>query len=253
MTTPSDADALLAAYLADGMDVLPDRVVDAVLDEVSRPRQRAVLGPWRTDPCSGRSSARRRWSPCSSWAASPGPGGFGSASAPRRQRRQRHHLPCRAPQPARRHQRRRRPSHRNSAVRPSTPDGMLAVGRDDAILLIDPDTGTTVRRLSVPDPLVTDIAWAPDGDGLAFTSAGEVRGNALADETPRKIMSCRDGPDGCSIAWSPDGVAIAVAHGHRVELIDPDNGETAVMHVFVDLGLRPDLVARWSAGGCHRR
>ena len=48
MTTPRDPDALLAAYLADGMEVLPDRVVDAVLDEAHRTRQRAVIGPWRT-------------------------------------------------------------------------------------------------------------------------------------------------------------------------------------------------------------
>jgi hypothetical protein len=48
MTTRRDPDALLSAYLADGMDVLPDRVVDAVLDEAHRTRQRAVFGPWRT-------------------------------------------------------------------------------------------------------------------------------------------------------------------------------------------------------------
>ena len=48
MTTSRDPDARLAAYLADGMDALPDRVVDAVLDEVHRTRQRADIGPWRT-------------------------------------------------------------------------------------------------------------------------------------------------------------------------------------------------------------
>lgn len=48
MTKPRDPDALLAAFLADGMEVLPDRVVDAVLDEIHRTRQRAVFGPWRT-------------------------------------------------------------------------------------------------------------------------------------------------------------------------------------------------------------
>jgi len=48
MTKPRDPDALLAAYLADGMEVLPDRVVDAVLDEVHRTHQRVVFGPWRT-------------------------------------------------------------------------------------------------------------------------------------------------------------------------------------------------------------
>ena len=48
MTNPRDPDALLAAYLADGMEVLPQRVVDSVLDEVHRTRQRTVLGPRRT-------------------------------------------------------------------------------------------------------------------------------------------------------------------------------------------------------------
>jgi hypothetical protein len=48
MTKPRDPDALLDAYLADGMEVLPDRVVDAVLDEVHRTHQRTLFGPWRT-------------------------------------------------------------------------------------------------------------------------------------------------------------------------------------------------------------
>jgi hypothetical protein len=48
VTTSRDPERLLAAYLADGMEVLPDRVVDAVLDEVHGTRQRAVIGPWRT-------------------------------------------------------------------------------------------------------------------------------------------------------------------------------------------------------------
>jgi hypothetical protein len=48
MTTPRDPDALLAAYLADGMTELPDRVVDAVLHEAHRTRQRAGFGSWRT-------------------------------------------------------------------------------------------------------------------------------------------------------------------------------------------------------------
>jgi hypothetical protein len=48
MTKSRDPEALLTAYLASGMEVLPDRVVDAVLDEVHRTRQRAVFGPPRT-------------------------------------------------------------------------------------------------------------------------------------------------------------------------------------------------------------
>jgi hypothetical protein len=49
MTKSRDPEALLAAYFREGMEVLPDRVVDAVLDEVHRTRQRAVR-PWRTQP-----------------------------------------------------------------------------------------------------------------------------------------------------------------------------------------------------------
>ncbi len=48
MTKPRDPEALLSAYLADGMEVLPDRVVDSVLHEIHRTRQQAVFSPWRT-------------------------------------------------------------------------------------------------------------------------------------------------------------------------------------------------------------
>ncbi len=47
MKTPRDPEALLTAYLAGGMEVLPDRVIDSVLDEIHRTRQRAVFGPLR--------------------------------------------------------------------------------------------------------------------------------------------------------------------------------------------------------------
>ena len=53
MTTRRDPEALLSSYLGEGMVVLPDRVVDAVLDEVHRTRQRTVFGPWRAWPMSG--------------------------------------------------------------------------------------------------------------------------------------------------------------------------------------------------------
>lgn len=52
MTKARDPEALLTAYLAIGMDVLPDRVADSVMDEVHRTRQRVVLRPWRRRPVS---------------------------------------------------------------------------------------------------------------------------------------------------------------------------------------------------------
>ncbi len=50
MTKPRDPEALLSAYLADGMEVLPDRVVDSVLDEVHRTRQRPCSARGGPDP-----------------------------------------------------------------------------------------------------------------------------------------------------------------------------------------------------------
>ena len=48
MTKPRDPEAFLSAYLAEGMEVLPDRVVDAVLGEIHRTRQRPAFSPWKT-------------------------------------------------------------------------------------------------------------------------------------------------------------------------------------------------------------
>lgn len=48
MTQQRDLDALLSAYMVEGLNQLPDRVADAVLDEVHRTRQRTAFGPWRT-------------------------------------------------------------------------------------------------------------------------------------------------------------------------------------------------------------
>jgi hypothetical protein len=48
MKQPRDPEALLSAYLAGGMEVLPDRVVDSIVDEIHRTRQRPVFGSWRT-------------------------------------------------------------------------------------------------------------------------------------------------------------------------------------------------------------
>ena len=47
MTEPREPDRLIRAVLEDGPTVLPDRVLDSVLGEVHRTRQRAVRGLWR--------------------------------------------------------------------------------------------------------------------------------------------------------------------------------------------------------------
>lgn len=49
MNKPRDPDALLSAYLAVGMEILPDRVVESVLAEVHRTRQRRTIR-WGAPP-----------------------------------------------------------------------------------------------------------------------------------------------------------------------------------------------------------
>jgi hypothetical protein len=128
---------------------------------------------------------------------------------------------------------------------PSVRNGLIAIGRDDGILLLDPTTGTTVRRLETPLPFVTSITWAPDGQQLAFNVEVDFDGNPGADPSPggvwvmdvsegtsKQLLHCGAGPDACGVAWSPDGSSLAVTHGPRLELIDPDSGEATVLENF---------------------
>ena len=47
MSTTRDLDRLMEAFLEDGPAVLPDRVLEAIADDIDRTDQRAVTGPWR--------------------------------------------------------------------------------------------------------------------------------------------------------------------------------------------------------------
>jgi hypothetical protein len=52
MTAPRDIDRLVAAFLDEGQDELPDRSYDAVRAAIDHTRQRVVIGPWREGPLS---------------------------------------------------------------------------------------------------------------------------------------------------------------------------------------------------------
>jgi len=47
MSATRDPDRLLQAFLDEGPEVLPDRVLSAIQDDVHRLRQRTTFGPWR--------------------------------------------------------------------------------------------------------------------------------------------------------------------------------------------------------------
>lgn len=48
MTASRDPNRLIRAFLAEGLDELPDPVYDAVRDRIEQTNQRVVIGPWRT-------------------------------------------------------------------------------------------------------------------------------------------------------------------------------------------------------------
>jgi len=129
--------------------------------------------------------------------------------------------------------------------RPLAGNGLIAIGRDDGILLLDPTTGATVRRLETPLPAVTSISWAPDGTRLAFNLEVDPEGNPRADPsrggvwvmdvstgTSKQLLQCGSGPDACGVAWSPDGSRIAATHGTVLELVDPVDGRATVLDDF---------------------
>lgn len=221
MTAPRNPDDLIRAFLGEGETDLPDRAFDAVRADIHRTRQRVVIGPWREPQMSTFARVAiaavavvavgflgRELLDSGPLAATP------SASLPSAS-----------------------PSIAASPVLDLPANGLIAIGRDDAILLIDPATGETVKRLAVPSPLITEITWAPDGQRFAFTIGDNPRLNGVwvmdvSEGTSRQILACGDGPDGCGIDWAPDGSRIAVTHGHRLELIDPDGGNATQLQGF---------------------
>jgi Tol biopolymer transport system component len=118
-------------------------------------------------------------------------------------------------------------------------NGLIAIGKDEAILLVDPVTGQILQRVPVPSPLVSSISWAPDGQRLVFAVEGAVWVTDISDGASDKIYDCGTGPDACGVAWSPDGSRIAVTRGHRLVLVDPDGRNEAVLEVFVNWAFHP--------------
>lgn len=120
----------------------------------------------------------------------------------------------------------RRPAH----------NGAIAVVIDTRLVLVDPATGATLKVL-VEGPtnpnapiVVTDLAWAPDGQRLAYAAAGGVWVMDVSDAISRQIVTCGVDANACSIAWSPGGSRIAVAQAGRLELVDPDGGNRTLVH-----------------------
>ncbi len=122
-----------------------------------------------------------------------------------------------------------------ASLRPAH-NGAIAVVIDSRLVLVDPTTGAISKVLveGPTDPnapiVVTDLAWAPDGQRLAYAATGGVWVMDVSDAISQQIVTCGVDANACSIAWSPDGSRIAVAQAGRLELVDPDGGNRTGVH-----------------------
>jgi len=119
-----------------------------------------------------------------------------------------------------------------------SPDGkQIAAGgdhHDPVVHVWEASTGKLLYQLTAQSYLVTAIAFAPDGKTLA-TAGGRRRPDdgsvervlVLWDAATGKELR-RLGPSGdwvASLAWSPDGKALAVGSPGTIHLFDPATGQ----------------------------
>jgi dipeptidyl aminopeptidase/acylaminoacyl peptidase len=212
MTTPRDPDRLVQAFLEEGPAVLPDRVLDAVRDDIHQTHQRVVFGPWRTITMPRAVAAAAvvavvAFGGIAYWATRSVAPNVGSTPSP---------------------------SVVESAVPPVMPafhnNGAILV-EDNGLRAINPATGKAAKGIHLPDrPDASEVTWSPDGMQLAYTAPGGLYVLDVATGESRRIDYCGIDMLGCTLAWSPDGSRIAVARGPSpLELIDPTSGESTTL------------------------
>ena len=131
-------------------------------------------------------------------------------------------------------------------------NGLIAVVRAGALVLVDPATGDTTKVLVEATNVesgqyaASDITWAPDGRRLAFVSHdGPIRVIDIDTGALHEVFSCGIEAFACTIAWSPDGARIAVAQRGQLNLIDPDGGNLTRLPLLPKSILQPT----WSPDG----
>jgi dipeptidyl aminopeptidase/acylaminoacyl peptidase len=249
MTAPHDADRLVHAFLMDGPDELSTPLLGRIRDEVRETKQRTVRRPWRTPSMprpiliiaplaavlvavgafllAGSGQQRQTPSPAPSAAPVVSPSVAATPSV----------TPGPSPQPL------------------GAGEAWIVIGGDDRATLIRPDGTGTHSILTTLGVTVTDPAWSPDGQQLAFEGKG-TRGSQLwvanADGTGAHAVTAT--PPGCpdslcteavQVAWSPDGRTIAVIapqHDHNVFI------QTSLTLVDVATGTMTDVYTTKTTG-----
>jgi hypothetical protein len=212
MTSSRDPDRLVQAFLDEGPAVLPDRVRDAVRDDIHQTHQRVGFGLWRTITMPrilGTAAAivvvaiggvaymaSRQLAP--DLGSSPSPSAAASPSPV---------MPA---------------FHNNGAI--VVDDGI------SGLRAINPATGKAAKGIRLPVEDASEPTWSPDGTQLAYTAPGSLFVADVATGQSRRIAYCGQEIAACTLAWSPDGSQIAVARGiSPLELIDPTSGESTTL------------------------
>jgi WD40-like Beta Propeller Repeat len=129
-----------------------------------------------------------------------------------------------------------------------TPPVHLHQPGDIALLsgeLIDPSTGRSTGSLPIPD--ATDMSWSPDGSSLVYAAPDGVYVLVVDTHDTRQLVPCGSDRHACTVAWSPTGDEIAVAHDEVLEVVSVDGGRETPVRSFP----RGDLIRdpSWSPDG----
>jgi hypothetical protein len=89
-------------------------------------------------------------------------------------------------------------------------NGQLAAVADGRLVALNPD-GSGLRALPVSDPqLITELAWSPGGNRLAFVKAGDI---GVLELATGRIVNVTSGAGDANLGWSSDGTKLGFRRG----------------------------------------
>jgi WD40 repeat protein len=105
-------------------------------------------------------------------------------------------------------------------------DRTLAIGNESGVLVLVTATGDTVGTAGFPDD-VNALSFTADGRGLLVGLPDRVQFVNVADPS-HVLWSAFTAGDG-HVAWSPDGLRLAIAITNGLAVLRPDGSASAVL------------------------
>jgi dipeptidyl aminopeptidase/acylaminoacyl peptidase len=89
-------------------------------------------------------------------------------------------------------------------------NGQLAAVADGRLVALNPD-GSGLRTLPVPDAQsITELAWSPGGNRIAFARAGDI---GVLELATGRVLSLTSGAGDANLGWSSDGTKVGFRRG----------------------------------------